>query len=103
MYALAFFMILLGVAFPNVVIAEIRKEAYKKMLNSGEDNALQVKENKWNEQVASIYFPIVLAIYFAWSFSTEQWQVTWMIWPIAALGYVSLVGLIRSVINIRKN
>ena len=73
------------------------------MLNSGEDNALQVKENKWNEQVASIYFPIVLAIYFAWSFSTEQWQVTWMIWPLAALGYVSLVGLIRSVINIRKN
>ena len=32
-----------------------------------------------------IYWPIVVAVYLAWSFLTRDWGISWVVWPVAAL------------------
>jgi hypothetical protein len=42
-----------------------------------------------------VYWPAVTLIYILISFLSESWEVTWIIWPVAALAWVALVGLAR--------
>ena len=42
--------------------------------------------------VAAFYWPIVVAIFLAWSFIGSAWGISWVIWPIAAV----LFGAIAS-------
>ncbi len=41
-------------------------------------------ENKEKSSIHSAYWSLVTAIYLIFSFATETWAVSWMIWPIAA-------------------
>jgi hypothetical protein len=42
--------------------------------------------------IASIYWPLVVAVYLAWSFATGDWRITWMVWPVAGVLYAALWG-----------
>jgi hypothetical protein len=37
----------------------------------------------------------VTAIYIGWSLWTMHWGITWIVWPIAAILYASLLGLVN--------
>ena len=57
--------------------------AYQKLLQL-EDYAKQYKFTAHFEIEDTVYWPIVVAIYLAVSFLTNRWDITWIIWPIAA-------------------
>lgn len=38
----------------------------------------------------AVYWPIIVAAYFAWSFIRDGWGVSWVIWPIAGVLYGAL-------------
>ena len=42
-------------------------------------------DRKRLEKIGGIYWPIVVAIYLVWSFLSGDWQITWVIWPVAGL------------------
>lgn len=42
--------------------------------------------------IASIYWPIVTAIYLAWSFIWNAWGTSWVIWPIAGVLFGALAA-----------
>ncbi len=56
-------------------------------------------ENKTFEKkidpMASIYWCIVTAAYLIWSFSTMEWQMTWIIWPAAGVLYGAFEGIVH--------
>ncbi|WP_167149541.1 permease prefix domain 1-containing protein [Actinomyces sp. ZJ308] len=37
--------------------------------------------------VASIYWPAMVAIYLLWSFIFKAWDISWIIWPVAAIAF----------------
>jgi hypothetical protein len=43
--------------------------------------------------VAAVYWPVVVATYLAWSFLFGQWQISWVIWPVAGVLYAGLSSL----------
>ena len=43
-----------------------------------------------------IYWPIVTAIFLAWSFFTNRWDRSWIIWPVAAVAYAAIFGIVNS-------
>ncbi|MGB3368079.1 MAG: hypothetical protein WBA54_11350, partial [Acidaminobacteraceae bacterium] len=53
----------------------------------------KIKQTKQIEKLAAFYFPLITAIYLGWSFWTMNWGRTWIIWPIAAIGFAVLIGL----------
>ncbi len=92
MVAVLLFMVAVGVFF--IIPVGARHSAYKCILQEGEYSANQRSENKRSEKLGAFYWPLVVAIYLGWSFFTMDWGRTWIIWPIAGVGFAAFVGLI---------
>ena len=43
-----------------------------------------------------IYWALVTAGYLAWSFLTNGWDRTWIVWPVAAVAYGAVYGIIKA-------
>ena len=60
-------------------------ESFSKLLQEG-DFALDKKaDSRMLEKVAGAYWCIVTAIYLLWSFLTNDWGRTWLVWPVAGV------------------
>lgn len=64
-------------------------------IEDGYDILLQVKDytpqnklgRKKMRKYATIYWLIMTAIYLGYSFSTENWEHSWIVWPISGITY----------------
>lgn len=52
------------------------------------------EESEVVDRIAGIYWPIVTAIFFGYSFITADWGRSWFIWPIAAMIFAALSGVV---------
>lgn len=56
-------------------------------------------ENKTLEKkldpIAAIYWCVVTAGYLGWSFYTMAWHFTWIVWPVAAVLYGAVYGIMQ--------
>jgi len=92
---LLLFMVGIGVfLFCN---AGIVWESYQKLLQEGDYTPETKKNNKKKEPYAAIYWTLATAIYLAWSFITNDWERTWIVWPIAGVlfaVYSAILGIV---------
>ncbi len=58
-----------------------------------EEEGPETSPNPAVRAVAAIYWPVATAIYLGWSFLTGDWDITWVVWPIAGVLYAGLLGL----------
>jgi hypothetical protein len=93
--ALLLVMVAIGVYL--IVRACIIWGSYQVLLQEGDYTVDKKIENKRNEPIETIYWCAVVAGYLAWSFLTMQWHRTWIVWPIAGVGYGLLVAILRAV------
>ncbi len=91
MLCLLFIIIALGIYFVMPVSTEF--EAYQYLLVEGDLDAGKSDAIKQAEKLAAFFWPLVLAIYLAWSLWTMHWGVTWIVFPISAAVFAALVGL----------
>lgn len=47
--------------------------------------------NKTAETIVAVYWPTVTCLYLILSFLTFRWEITWIIWPIAAVAHRAVV------------
>lgn len=59
--------------------------AYQKLLQTEEYSKGSKERTVRRVIMDNIYWPIVLAIYLGISFLTHRWDMTWIIWPVAAI------------------
>ena len=55
-------------------------------------------EKKAESSIGGIYWMAIVAIYLAVSFLTFSWHITWIIWPVAGVGY----GIVVEVFKLRR-
>ncbi|WP_323089778.1 helix-turn-helix transcriptional regulator [Allobaculum sp. JKK-2023] len=82
-----------GVNF--IVRAITLKEATDILLQEDDYTTSAKKVNKVIEPFAGVYWTLVTAIYLAWSFLSNQWSRTWIIWAVAGI----LFGALSAGIN----
>lgn len=58
-----------------------------------EDVDPEYSDNPVVRAIAAVYWPVMVAIYLAWSFLTGDWHITWVLWPVAGVLYAGLSGL----------
>ena len=46
--------------------------------------------------ISQIYWGLVTAGYLAWSFITNDWHRTWIVWPVASVAYGAVVGIVKA-------
>ena len=84
---------LIAVGVLLIVRAAIIWDGFQVLLEEG-DYTREAKENlKVHGNLGKIYWLLVTAGYLAWSFITNDWHRTWIIWPVAAVSYGAVVAI----------
>ena len=94
-YAVSVLLLFIATGVFLIVKASIIWESYHMILQEGEYTVSRKLESKRNENLAAIYWGLVLAAYLLYSFLTNRWDKSWVIWPIAGVLYGVLESLLR--------
>lgn len=89
---------LAGIGVMLLIIAGVRWASMQKLLSEGEFTEDNKKKYKLKETISNIYWPVVVAVYLGWSFITNKWGETWIVWPIAGVlfaGVMCIANLIE--------
>lgn len=92
MVALIFLMVATGVAL--IVPLGAQKEGYDRLLKKAEYAPENRTSNNRMEKIGAFYWPLITAIYVGWSLWTMDWGRTWIIWPVAAIVFGAIYGLV---------
>lgn len=84
------------------VRAGSRREAYSKLLQEGDYSIKEKKRSPLVGALSSVYWMIAVAIYLAWSFLTNDWGRTWLVWPIAGVAFGILVTIVNAIVNAKE-
>ncbi|WP_448564886.1 helix-turn-helix domain-containing protein [Thalassotalea ganghwensis] len=88
-------MVLISAGVFIVSPASARYDAYNHILNDNSANKEKSKREKRAEKLAAFYWPMLVAVFLGWSLWTAEWGMTWIIWPVGAVLYVALLGLME--------
>lgn len=98
----------------NVMLAFIALGVYaiirSTVVTAGFDKLLQqgdyTEANKRRERRLSFlpgaYWCIATAVYLFWSFRTDSWEQTWIVWPVAGVLYAAVYGILKAVVKERE-
>lgn len=87
------FMIAAGIYI--VAPASAKYDAYNNILKDHCLETAKSKRTKRAEKLAAFYWPMLTVIFLGWSLWTMDWGVTWIVWPVGAVLFVALVGLME--------
>lgn len=88
MLCVTLFIVAIGVTF--FIVAGVRWASMQKLLREGEFSDRGKRKNKITEAIGRAYWLIATAVYLGWSFFTNDWHITWIVWPIAGVLFAVL-------------
>jgi len=94
-FGVAILLILVGVAARGFILFGMERSAYDKLLKTGDYAPEKRRNDQLVEAVSAFYWPCTVALYLLWSFTTDAWDKTWIIWPVAGVLYGALAALLQ--------
>ncbi|MEW6989563.1 helix-turn-helix domain-containing protein [Colwelliaceae bacterium 6441] len=90
-------VLLLMIAIGIYIVAPVstQYDAYNHILKDHTIETEKSRRTKRVEKLAAFYWPLLTAIFLGWSLWTMDWAVTWIIWPVGAVLFGALVGLME--------
>lgn len=76
------------------VRSEMINNSYSKLLQSDDFTVHNKKMNNNIASVGAIYWPTIVAIFLGYSFVTNNWQYSWIIWPVAGVLFAAIYGIV---------
>lgn len=86
-------MIALGIYI--LIPVSTKYEAFNTILIEGNQENIKSNRTKRAEKLAAFYWPLLVAIYLGWSLWTMDWGITWILWPVGAVLFAALDGLVE--------
>lgn len=81
-----------------IVRTSMINSAYQKLLEEGDYTPERKMTAKKNDNLSTIYWCTVVAIYLGWSFLSGDWNFTWIIWPVAGVFF----GAVCAIANVLR-
>ncbi len=95
------FIVAIGIYF--FVVAGVRWESMQKLLQEGDYTIDNKKNEAAFEPVSKAYWLVATAIYLGYSFYTNAWEISWIVWPVAGVLFAAVkVIYVASVRNKHK-
>jgi transcriptional regulator with XRE-family HTH domain len=88
-------VLMVAIGLYIVIPASAKHDAYSNILKDRTLDTEKSRRTKRAEKLAAFYWPLLIAIYLGWSLWTMSWGVTWIIWPVGAILFVALIGLME--------
>lgn len=87
-------LLIVGISVSVIVMISTKKGSYDLLLCEDDYNKYKKEANSKNSKLGGFYWPLVTATYLILSFLTSKWNLTWIIWPVAALVFAAISALI---------
>ncbi len=97
-YLCALLLVIVAAGVYLIVRVAIRKGGYDRLLQQGDYTLEKKRENKRLEVFDGVYWGIITAAYLGISFSFMNWQISWIIWPVAGVVF----AVLRSILSAMK-
>lgn len=72
-------------------------ESFNKLLQEEDFTVEKKEENKDTSPAAGIYWCLAVAVFLVWSFTTNDWSHSWIVWPIAGVIFVPFQAIVSAV------
>lgn len=82
-----------GVGVTLFILAGTRWESMQMLLKEGDYSDTRKKRRKVTEVISTVYWLSATAIYLGWSFLTNDWHMTWLVWPIAGVLFAGVQAI----------
>lgn len=86
-------MLLAGIGTVFFVVSGVRFASMQKLLKEGEFAPQKKRKDRMKETVATTFWLTATAVYLGWSFLTDAWEITWVVWPIAGILFAIVMCL----------
>lgn len=94
--AIAAILLLAAAGVMLIVRVSVVWGSYQMLLEEGSYTRKEKEETKKYGFIGGIYWCLVTAAFLAWSFTTNDWNRSWIIWPVAGVAYGAIYGIIRA-------
>lgn len=94
-------LVIADIAIVLFVYGGVRWNSIQKLLQVGEYSAKGKANAKILEKVSAIYWPLVLAVYFIYSFVSNDWGRSWIVWPIAAVLFAVVSAVTEAIAGVK--
>ena len=75
------------------------KSSYDTLVQEGEYTKEEKHLKKKTDDFSGAYWCLVVVIYLGWSFSTNNWKMTWIVWPVAGVLYAAVLGIVKMIVG----
>lgn len=95
-------LIMIAIGVFMIVSTSIVQDTYDALLEEGDYTRQKKQASKHYGYIYGIYWLAAVAIFLLISFTTDSWDRSWIVWPIAGVGCGILAGILQGVSNRRK-
>lgn len=88
--------ILIAAGVTLIVYVSCKKNLYNIYLQEDDYEPKNRASNKLMGRISSLYWPLMAAIYLTWSFLTNNWDISWIVWPVAGVVYAAICGFVKN-------
>lgn len=96
---LAVTMLIAGIGAMFFIVSGVRWASMQKLLKEGEYDPTEKKKSKLKETVGVVYWVVAAAIFLCWSFITNDWQRSWIVWPVAGVLFVAVMMICNLLVD----
>ena len=82
---LAVLMIVAGIGASIFIVVGIQNASMQKLLQEGDFTTKEKKRNGVKEAVGFAYWGVLTAIFLTWSFLTNHWHISWLVFAIGGV------------------
>lgn len=79
------------------VWAGMYHDGYQKLLQEEDYTRRNKKASGLIDRVGAVYWPCIIVIFLAYSFVSGNWGFSWIIWPIAGVGFSVVSGICKAI------
>lgn len=90
-------LVIIGAGVFCFILAGIDHAAVEKLLQEGDYTREKKRGQKRAEGISTAYWLLTAAVYLGYSFYTNRWDVSWIVWPVAGVLYAALLAVYNTV------
>lgn len=95
-------LIMIAIGVFMIVSTSIVQDTYDALLEEGDYTRQKKQASRHYGFIYGIYWSTAVAIFLLISFTTDSWDRSWIVWPIAGVGCGILAGILQGISNRRK-
>lgn len=95
-------LIMIAIGVFMIVSTSMVQDTYDALLEEGDYTRQKKQASRHYGYIYGIYWLAAVAIFLLISFTTDSWDRSWIVWPIAGVGCGILAGILQGISNRRK-